>query len=222
MKYLKMQDLAAASVRSRNAWETILGRPKHTQDVTEFLWPVIIDADYVEALVEVDAATEGQLSPAEQSLLLLDTNPLVAGFFETINDRFKVMPKRVTDVAMEAGEFESWLTMPTPSVDITGVGMTTIMTITGVGIGRYAFKCLLIYQTTANTTGIRVAVNHTGTTSRFIAEHKYTGTGSAASTGGATSSGAGATGNIYEGQGSRTKDAVIGRASCRERVWIPV
>ena len=109
-----------------------------------------------------------------------------------------------------AGADLTWLVLAANAADITGTTLTTVMTMTGVGVGRYAFMCQLIYQTDATTTGIDVAVNHTGTTTQFIAGTRFSSTGGSAATAAATTAGASATGNLYEGQDIRTKNAIIG------------
>lgn len=102
------------------------------------------------------------------------------------------------------------LVLAANSGDITGVGLTTVMTVTGVAPGRYWLRALLIYQTTATTTGMQVAVNHTGTTTQWVMERMYASTGTSASTAGATEAAADAVGNVYSVQGKRTKDTIIG------------
>lgn len=121
--------------------------------------------------------------------------------------------KRVAGVTAAAGEFITWLTLAANSADITGTGFVVVMTITGVGVGRWYFKCQLIYQTTALTTGMQVAVNHTGTTTQFAVEKRITTTGGAAATNAATGAGNSGAGNLYESQSSRTKNAIIGAVS---------
>ena len=108
------------------------------------------------------------------------------------------------------GENITWLTLSVTSATITGVTPAVVMTITTVGAGTYYFKCQLIYQTTATTTGIDVSVNHTGVLTDFIAEHRFSSTGQLAGTAAATEAAASAVGNLYESQGQRTKDTAIG------------
>jgi stage V sporulation protein SpoVS len=96
------------------------------------------------------------------------------------------------------------------SADITGTTLTTVMTITGVGVGRYTFKCQLIFQTTATTTGIQVAVNHTGTTTQFAVLNRWVDTLATATTGGVTGAGAVAAGNVHGSHSTRTKNVGIG------------
>ncbi len=112
--------------------------------------------------------------------------------------------------SMAAGADETWLVLAANSADITGTGLTAVMTITGVGAGRYRFSAHLIYQTTATGTGIDVAVNHTGTTTQWVTQHRFASTGTTATTAAASQAAAGATGAILEAQGSRTKNAIIG------------
>lgn len=124
---------------------------------------------------------------------------------------------RVAGTMMVAGPFMSWLVLAANSADITGTVLTVVMSITGVDVGRYYFKCQLIYQTTALTTGIDAAANHTGTTTQWVCEHRFSsigptgggGAGTAATTF-ASESAAHTSGNLYESQGNRTKNAIIG------------
>lgn len=118
--------------------------------------------------------------------------------------------KRTAAATTAAGPFTTWLVLAANSADNATTTLATVMTITGVGVGRYYFQCQLIYQTTVTTTGIDVAVNHTGTLTQFVAEHRHAGTGTTASTAAASEIATGATGAIYEAQGTRTKNAFIG------------
>lgn len=118
--------------------------------------------------------------------------------------------KRFAGASVAAGPNATWLVLAANSSDITGTTLTVVMTITNVRAGRYHFRCQLIYQTTATTTGIDVAVNHTGTLTQFVAEHRFSSTGTTATTAAATEIATGATGATYESQGTRTKDGIIG------------
>jgi hypothetical protein len=102
------------------------------------------------------------------------------------------------------------LVLAANSADITGTGLTTVMTVTGVDVGRYRFSCQLIYQTTATTTGIDTAVNHTGTLTQYVVEARFASTGTTAATAAASEAASSATGNLYEAQGQRTKNTIIG------------
>lgn len=118
--------------------------------------------------------------------------------------------KKIAGSSGAAGPNATWLVLTANSSDITGVTQTAVMTITGLGVGRYRFSAMLIYQTTATGTGIDVAANHTGTTTQWVCEHRFASTGVASTTAAATEAAAGATGATYEAQGNRTKNAIIG------------
>lgn len=118
--------------------------------------------------------------------------------------------KRTAGTTTAAGEFITWLVLAADPVDITGVTQTTVMTITGVGVGRYYFRCLLVYQAAVISTGIDVSVNHTGTTTQWVNEIHYASTGQLAATAAASETANNAAGNIYEQAGGRTKNTIIG------------
>jgi hypothetical protein len=106
----------------------------------------------------------------------------------------------------------TWLTLAANSGNITGTGLTTVMSITGVGAGRYYFYCMLIYQATATGTGMNVAVNHTGTVTGFVAEARVITTGAAATTKAASQAAQATLLGMVEGEGTRTLNAAIGTA----------
>lgn len=121
--------------------------------------------------------------------------------------------KRATGTSTAAAEYATWLTLSSNSSAITDTTLTTVMTITGVGVGTWHFTCQMIWQQTVTSVGIDVAVNHTGTVTAFLAEHRFSSTGTTASTAAATEASTNATGNTYEGQGVRTKNTIIGGGS---------
>lgn len=112
-----------------------------------------------------------------------------------------------------AGADITWLVLAANSSDVTGITLVVVMTMTGVGVGRYHFKCQLIYQATATTTGLNVAVNHTGTTTQFVCEARFTSTGGAAANKTASQAAQGSALGLYESEGTRTKNAEIGTVS---------
>lgn len=124
--------------------------------------------------------------------------------------------KRAAATTVAAGEFTTWLTLAANSSDITGTGLVTVMTMTGVGVGRYVFRCQLVFQTTATTTGISVAVNHTGTLTQFGVLSYWVDTLATATTGGIRNGGTGAgtggvaAGNVMGAHASITKGVLIG------------
>jgi len=131
----------------------------------------------------------------------------------TVNQIQDYLLKRAAAATMAAGDFCTWLVLAANSGDITGLSLTTVMSITAVPVGRYHFKCQLIYQTSATTTGKGVAVNFTGTLTQFLVEERTQTTGQTAATNAASQVSATAAGNTYEAQGSRTKNVLIGAVS---------
>ena len=121
--------------------------------------------------------------------------------------------KRAAAATVAAGAYETWLVLAANSSNITGLTLTTVMSITAVPVGRYYFKCQLIYQTTVNTTGMGVAVNFTGTLTQFVVEKRHATTATTTATNAPTEIATTAAGNMYEAQGSRTKNALIGAVS---------
>ncbi len=118
--------------------------------------------------------------------------------------------KRAEGTSVAAGEFITWLVLAANSADITGTTLTTVMTITGVGVGRYVFRCQLIFQTTVTSTGIGVAVNHTGTLTQFAVLNRWVDTLATATTGGVMNAGAVAAGNVMGSHSSITNGTLIG------------
>jgi len=45
MAYLLFPNMAAALLRSENAWNTTLGHAKNADDVTKYLWPWLVGLD---------------------------------------------------------------------------------------------------------------------------------------------------------------------------------
>ncbi len=118
--------------------------------------------------------------------------------------------KRAAAATVAAGAYTTQLVLAADSADITGITLTTVMSITGVGVGRYYFRCQLVFQTTATSTGIGVAVNHTGTLTQFAVVNKWVDTLATATTGGVMNAGAVAAGNVYGSHSSITKNTLIG------------
>ena len=88
-------------------------------------------------------------------------------------------------------------TSTTPDVDLTT---------TGVGAGTWYFKYVIIYQSAATTTGVKVSVNHTGTTGTFVMNGMFPTTGGAAATGIADQVGGSATAGLMECFAERVKN----------------
>ena len=124
--------------------------------------------------------------------------------------------KRAANSTVAAGPYTTRLVLAANSADITGLTLTTVMSITAIPIGRYYFRCQLVFQTTATTTGIGTAVNFTGTLTQFRVVNKWVDTLATATTGGVVTSGAGAgtggvaAGNVYGSHAGGVLDTLIG------------
>ena len=117
---------------------------------------------------------------------------------------------KAANTTIAAGPDQTWLVLAANSADITGLVLTTVMSITAIPIGRYVFKCQLIFQTTATTTGIGTAVNFTGTLTQFAVLNRWVDTLATATTGGIMNAGAVAAGNVMGSHSSITKGTLIG------------
>ena len=124
--------------------------------------------------------------------------------------------KRAAAATVAAGAYTTQLVLAANSADITGLVLTTVMSITAVPVGRYYFRCQLVFQTTATTTGIGTAVNFTGTLTQFNVVNKWVDTLATATTGGVVTSGAGAgtggvaAGNVYGSHAGMALNTLIG------------
>jgi hypothetical protein len=75
MAYLVMQTRQAAQERTRDAWTTVLGRPKRQEDVTEFLWGTT--APGLDGRVALNISERPELlSPQEQRALVAQLDPI--------------------------------------------------------------------------------------------------------------------------------------------------
>src|SRR5687768_12437681 len=86
------------------------------------------------------------------------------------------------------------------------VNLATVMTTTGVWAGTWRFRYVIRYRSTALTTGVKFAVNHTGVTGAFLSEWRFISTGAAAATGVADQVAAVVTGQMMEGKSERVKN----------------
>ena len=121
--------------------------------------------------------------------------------------------KRGSGATIAAGEYETWLVLDANSADITGLTYTAVMSMTSVGVGRYYYKCQLVYQTTATTTGINLKVNHTGTLTQFYNEARVPTGGGAAANKAAVNTGQASVAGLIEGEAGIVKDVAIGTES---------
>jgi hypothetical protein len=114
-----------------------------------------------------------------------------------------------TKISGNTGAFvadTTWETLTANSADVTSMTQTVVMTITGVPVGSYRFKGLLVYQAAAAATGIGITLNHTGTLSRFVSNWIQVTTGGAAATGIGDQTTTTASGQLVEGKAERVKD----------------
>lgn len=92
--------------------------------------------------------------------------------------------------------------------DITGTGLVEITGLTKtIAAGIWIFKYMMIYQTTATTTGVEFVVDHTGTDDRFVSNASFGSTGGAAATGIADQVGTGTAAGIVEVKTQRVAGA---------------
>jgi hypothetical protein len=74
---------------------------------------------------------------------------------------------RINGSSGAAGPYKTLQKLSSDSSDQTSTTPAAVMTTTGVGAGTWHFRYMGIYQTAATTTGIKLNVNHTGTTGQF-------------------------------------------------------
>ena len=118
---------------------------------------------------------------------------------------------RIAGNSGAAGVDLTWQNLTANSTDCTTTALcAAVMTTTGVGIGTWKFKYTLNYQTAATTTGIGIAVNHTGTATTPGIIWTHLTSGGAAATGIGDDVAATAAGQLIEGKNGRTLNATIG------------
>jgi hypothetical protein len=113
---------------------------------------------------------------------------------------------RINGSSGAAGADLTWQKLSANSADITSTTLTVVMTTTGVGVGTWHFRYVVIYQAAATTTGIRLAVNHTGTTGLFSAQWSQVDVSAAASTGVGDGITAAAVGGVVGAYAERVKN----------------
>ncbi len=133
---------------------------------------------------------------------------------------------RISGSSGAAGPYKTLQKLSADSSDQTSVTPGTVITTTGVGVGVWHFEYTLLFQTAATTTGIRIAVNHTGTVSRYQMHSDFLSTGGAAATGIADGIAASATAGLHEGHAERvinaTSKATVGVATANANQMIVV
>ena len=108
-----------------------------------------------------------------------------------------------TGASGAAGEVETWQSLASNAAAITTTTFGNVLTLTGVGVGTWNVEVHLRYQTAATTTGIRTAVQHTGTLSAFVSQSRFVSTGTAAATGVGDQVASVGVGQLVEGKSER-------------------
>lgn len=81
MKYFRTALARDAADRSRAEWVAVLGRAKRPENVTEFLWAVVLNYQDGSALIAVDPVTEPRMTVPERAALLARGDPVVVAAF---------------------------------------------------------------------------------------------------------------------------------------------
>ena len=98
--------------------------------------------------------------------------------------------------------------MATDQADITGITLVelTALTVAALAAGTYQFCYMIIYQTTATTTGVEFVVNSLATVDRFVSNMNFGSTGGAAATGIADQVGTGTAAGLMETKTARANN----------------
>jgi hypothetical protein len=115
---------------------------------------------------------------------------------------------RINGSSGAAGADLTWQKLSANSSDITSTTPAAVMTTTGVGAGTWHFRYVVIYQSAATTTGIGLAVNHTGTSGQFASHLKQANSTSSASNGAGEDLVSAQAGQVYEARPEVAKDTV--------------
>ncbi len=110
---------------------------------------------------------------------------------------------RINGNSGAAGPYKTLQMLSADSASQTSVTPGVVITTTGVGAGTWHFEYTLIFQTAATTTGIKIAVNHTGTVTTYQMHSDFLSTGGAAATGIADGIAAVAAAGLHEGHAER-------------------
>ncbi len=133
---------------------------------------------------------------------------------------------RISGSSGAAGEYKTLQELTSDSASQTSTTPATVMTTTGVGIGTWKFEYSLIYQSAATTTGIKIAINHTGTVTTYIMHADFLSTGGAAATGIADAISTVATAGLHEGFAERvintSSKASVGVATANANQFLVV
>ncbi len=121
----------------------------------------------------------------------------------TVAQIVSLIQVRINGSSGAAGEYKTLQKLSANSSDQTSITPATVITTTGVGIGTWHFEYTLLYQTAATTTGIKIAINHTGTVTTYQMHSDFLSTGGAAATGVGDGIATSATTGLHEGHAER-------------------
>ncbi len=154
---------------------------------------VIVNAD-ISASAAIDATkiADGTVTSSEFQFI----NSLTSNAQTQMDGKAGVT--RINGASGAAGADITWQKLSANSAGLTSTTPAVVMTTTGVGVGVWHFKYLVIFQSAATTTGMNVAVNHSGTSTRYSMMSYYITTGGAASTA------------IHDGTTSVASAAIVG------------
>ena len=86
MKILIFENAEDAVTRSRDAWEATLGRKKHPEDITEFLWSVVEHPQSKQGAVVLEDNEKPELTTAEEkAALITKADAELAGWFQAVD-----------------------------------------------------------------------------------------------------------------------------------------
>lgn len=141
----------------------------------------------------------------------------LADRYHTLGQIGDYLNKKIAGNSGSAGANRTLQRLTANSADQTSVTPGVVMTTTGVGVGTWKFEYTLLYQSAATTTGIRIAINHTGTVTTFQMHSDFVSTGGTAATGISDGIATGATTGLHEGHAERvintTSKATVGVAT---------
>lgn len=110
---------------------------------------------------------------------------------------------RIAGNSGAAGADITWQNLTADAAANATTTLATVMTTTGLGAGTWQFTYYIIYQSGVTTTGVKFAVNHTGTTGAFVSNWGMVTTGGTAATGVGDQVSAVNIGQMMEGKSER-------------------
>lgn len=158
------------------------------------------DSNNILYVCDTDAEKPGSGMTAGDMVVSLDTGQFYIALSATT--LMEIGSAGITRIAGSSGAAGSGITLQRLTADsssITSTTPTVVMTTTGLGVGVWHFRYVVIYQSAATGTGISFVVNHTGTVTEYVKTWHHVTTGGAASTGVGDDVAGTNTGQIVEG-----------------------